>query len=47
LCDLRELAGLGARTVLLDPFSGDPEQTRHPEAAWQALATVIAHVRSQ
>jgi probable F420-dependent oxidoreductase len=44
--DLEELAGLGARTVLLDPFGGDPEETRHPEVAWQALATVIAHVRS-
>jgi len=44
--DLEELAGLGARTVLLDPFGGDPEETRHPEAAWQALATVIAYVGS-
>jgi alkanesulfonate monooxygenase SsuD/methylene tetrahydromethanopterin reductase-like flavin-dependent oxidoreductase (luciferase family) len=46
LGDLEELAGLGARTVLLDPFGGDPEETRHPEVAWQGLAAVIAHVRS-
>ncbi|MEO3809178.1 LLM class flavin-dependent oxidoreductase [Sphaerisporangium sp. B11E5] len=38
--DLRELRALGAATVLLDPFSGDPEETRHPQRAWRALATV-------
>jgi len=41
--DLEQLRLLGADTVLLDPFSGDPEETRHPETAWQALATVAAH----
>jgi len=43
LDDLEQLRLLGADTVLLDPFSGDPEETRHPETAWQALATVAAH----
>jgi hypothetical protein len=28
--------------VVLDPFSGDPAETAHPEVAWQALATVAA-----
>ncbi len=41
--DLDQLRHLGADTVVLDPFEGDPEETRHPEAAWQALATVAAH----
>jgi hypothetical protein len=27
---------------VLDPFNGDPDKTHHPEAAWQALATVSA-----
>ncbi|HEY3682867.1 MAG TPA: LLM class flavin-dependent oxidoreductase [Streptosporangiaceae bacterium] len=40
--DLDDLAGLGAETTLLDPFNGDPEETRHPEHAWQALAAVAA-----
>jgi len=43
LSDLEELRRLGAETVVLDPFVGDPAETEHPEAAWQALATVIAH----
>jgi alkanesulfonate monooxygenase SsuD/methylene tetrahydromethanopterin reductase-like flavin-dependent oxidoreductase (luciferase family) len=38
--DLERLRSLGAGTVLLDPFNGDPLETTHPEAAWQALATV-------
>jgi alkanesulfonate monooxygenase SsuD/methylene tetrahydromethanopterin reductase-like flavin-dependent oxidoreductase (luciferase family) len=45
--DLADLQSLGAGTVLLDPFNGDAEETSHPEAAWQALAAVIAHVRSK
>jgi probable F420-dependent oxidoreductase len=45
--DLAGLRSLGAGTVLLDPFNGDPAETSHPETAWQALAAVIAHVRSQ
>lgn len=40
--DLDELRALGASTVVLDPFNGDPDETRHPQAAWQMLATVIA-----
>jgi hypothetical protein len=36
--DLRELGGLGATTVVLDPFNGDPEETRRPREAWHALA---------
>ncbi|MEU4540867.1 LLM class flavin-dependent oxidoreductase [Streptosporangium sp. NPDC023825] len=42
LDDLERLRLLGADTVVLDPFDGDPEETRHPEVAWQALATVAA-----
>lgn len=38
--DLVELRALGAEAVLLDTFLGDPAETRHPEAAWEALATV-------
>jgi alkanesulfonate monooxygenase SsuD/methylene tetrahydromethanopterin reductase-like flavin-dependent oxidoreductase (luciferase family) len=40
LDDLALLRGLGAEAVVLDPFVGDPRETLHPEAAWQALATV-------
>jgi alkanesulfonate monooxygenase SsuD/methylene tetrahydromethanopterin reductase-like flavin-dependent oxidoreductase (luciferase family) len=40
--DLEELRLLGAETVVLDPFESDPAETRHPETAWQALATVAA-----
>ncbi|MCW2918780.1 MAG: Coenzyme F420-dependent N10-methylene tetrahydromethanopterin reductase-like protein [Actinomycetia bacterium] len=38
--DLEQLRLLGADTVVLDPFNGDPTETHHPEMAWQALATV-------
>jgi len=38
--DLEQLRSLGADTVVLDPFNGDPAETTHPEAAWRALATV-------
>jgi alkanesulfonate monooxygenase SsuD/methylene tetrahydromethanopterin reductase-like flavin-dependent oxidoreductase (luciferase family) len=50
LDDLAELRLLGADTVVLDPFSGDPGETLRPEVAWQALATVWArsrHLREQ
>lgn len=40
--DLDQLRALGADTVLLDPFNGDPEETLHPNNAWQALARVAA-----
>ena len=36
---------LGADTVVLDPSTGDPGETHHPETAWQALATVSAGTR--
>jgi alkanesulfonate monooxygenase SsuD/methylene tetrahydromethanopterin reductase-like flavin-dependent oxidoreductase (luciferase family) len=45
LDDLAQLKLLGAHTVVLDPFSGQPDDTRHPEVAWQALATVWARTR--
>jgi hypothetical protein len=38
--DLAALRESGAEAVVLDPFLGDPAETRHPEVAWQALATV-------
>ncbi|GAB3148590.1 TIGR03619 family F420-dependent LLM class oxidoreductase [Microbispora hainanensis] len=40
--DLERLRLLGAETVLLDPYQGDPEETNHPEAAWHMLETVAA-----
>jgi alkanesulfonate monooxygenase SsuD/methylene tetrahydromethanopterin reductase-like flavin-dependent oxidoreductase (luciferase family) len=40
--DLDELRRLGAETVVLDPFNGDPAETRRPQEAWRALATVAA-----
>lgn len=43
LGDLEELRVLGAQAVVLDPFNGDPDETRHPRTAWQALAAVSAH----
>ena len=45
LDDLAQLRLLGADTVVLDPFGGDPGEMRHPEAAWHALATVRARSR--
>ncbi|MFG2982729.1 LLM class flavin-dependent oxidoreductase [Streptomyces sp. NPDC048258] len=41
--DLDQLRQLGAEAVVLDPYDGDPRETCHPQAAWQALATVAAH----
>ncbi|MEV0829448.1 LLM class flavin-dependent oxidoreductase [Nonomuraea rubra] len=41
--DLDELRALGADTVVLDPFDGDPAETLHPETAWHALAAVADH----
>jgi alkanesulfonate monooxygenase SsuD/methylene tetrahydromethanopterin reductase-like flavin-dependent oxidoreductase (luciferase family) len=40
--DLEQLRLLGAGTVVLDPFGGDPQETRHPQQAWRALAAVAA-----
>ncbi|MFF7635874.1 TIGR03619 family F420-dependent LLM class oxidoreductase [Kitasatospora sp. NPDC008050] len=38
--DLDQLRQLGAETVVLDPYNGDPRQTCHPQAIWKALAEV-------
>ncbi|MDJ0345665.1 LLM class flavin-dependent oxidoreductase [Streptomyces sp. H10-C2] len=43
LDDLDQLHRLGADTVLLDTYHGDPEDIRRPQAAWQALTTVATH----
>lgn len=40
--DLEQLRLLGAGTVLLDPFNGDPDETLRPAGAWHALAAVAA-----
>lgn len=42
LGDLEELRLLGATTVVLDPFGGDPAETERPQNAWKDLATVAA-----
>jgi glyoxylase-like metal-dependent hydrolase (beta-lactamase superfamily II) len=46
LDDLGELRRLGADAVVLDPYHGDPEETRRPEVAWRALTTVAANWRT-
>ncbi|MFE7394860.1 LLM class flavin-dependent oxidoreductase [Streptomyces sp. NPDC057582] len=46
LDDLDQLHRLGADTVLLDPYHGDPEDIRRPHAAWQALTAVATHWRT-
>jgi alkanesulfonate monooxygenase SsuD/methylene tetrahydromethanopterin reductase-like flavin-dependent oxidoreductase (luciferase family) len=46
LSDLRQLRLLGADTVVLDPYHGDPEETRWPRAPWQALTAVATHWRT-
>jgi alkanesulfonate monooxygenase SsuD/methylene tetrahydromethanopterin reductase-like flavin-dependent oxidoreductase (luciferase family) len=46
LDDLRELRRLGADTVVLDPYHGDPQETRRPDAAWRALTIVATHWRT-
>jgi alkanesulfonate monooxygenase SsuD/methylene tetrahydromethanopterin reductase-like flavin-dependent oxidoreductase (luciferase family) len=38
--DLERLRLLGAGTVVLDPFNGDPRETARPQEAWHALAAV-------
>ncbi|MEV8326871.1 TIGR03619 family F420-dependent LLM class oxidoreductase [Kitasatospora sp. NPDC056731] len=47
LDDLDQLRLLGADTVVLDPYHGDPEETRRPRAAWQALTTVATHWKAR
>ncbi len=43
--DLERLRADGAQAVVLDPFVGDPEETRHPGTAWDALAAVRKEFR--
>ncbi|SDK61401.1 LLM class flavin-dependent oxidoreductase [Nonomuraea jiangxiensis] len=38
--DLEQLRLMGAESVLLDPFLGDPDQTLRPEGSWEMLAAV-------
>lgn len=40
--DLERLRLLGADTVVLDPYGGDPAETLRPGGAWRALATIAA-----
>lgn len=40
--DLDELRLLGATSVVLDPFGGDPDETERPQYAWKDLAAVAA-----
>lgn len=42
MADIEWMRQLGAETVVLDPFNDDPDETRHPEVAWHALAAVAA-----
>lgn len=44
--DLDQLRLLGAGTVVLDPYHGEPRESRRPHAAWQVLATVATHWRT-
>jgi alkanesulfonate monooxygenase SsuD/methylene tetrahydromethanopterin reductase-like flavin-dependent oxidoreductase (luciferase family) len=46
LGDLDQLRRLGADTVVLDPYHGDPEETRRPEVAWRALTAVATRWRT-
>ncbi|MGF1427008.1 TIGR03619 family F420-dependent LLM class oxidoreductase [Kitasatospora sp. LaBMicrA B282] len=46
LDDLDRLRLLGAETVVLDPYHGDPDETRRPHAAWRALTEVATHWRT-
>lgn len=41
--DLDQLRLLGAESVVLDHYNGDPRETCHPQVGRQALATVAAH----
>ncbi|MGC3863109.1 LLM class flavin-dependent oxidoreductase [Micromonospora chersina] len=43
LDDIEQLAELGSDAVVLDPYHGEPEETRDPERAWRALAEVAAY----
>jgi probable F420-dependent oxidoreductase len=43
---MQDLDRLGAGTVVLDPFGGDPQETRHPRRAWRDLAAVAAALQT-
>ncbi len=45
VADLERLRSDGAHAVVLDPFVGDPEETRRPDGAWHALAAVRKEFR--
>ncbi|GAA4053488.1 LLM class flavin-dependent oxidoreductase [Nonomuraea soli] len=47
LDDLDQLRLLGAETVVLDPYHADPEETRRPQEAWQALTAVATHWKAR
>ena len=47
IADLGLLRTLGADTVVLDPFNGDPWETAQPETAWRTMATVAERAGSQ
>lgn len=40
MADLEVLREMGAASVLLDPYHGDPAETLRPETAWQDLTLV-------
>jgi probable F420-dependent oxidoreductase len=40
--DLEQLRDLGAQAVILDPYHGDPAETRDPRRAWADLAAIRA-----
>ncbi|MGK5739198.1 LLM class flavin-dependent oxidoreductase [Micromonospora sp. URMC 103] len=46
LDDLDQLRQLGAEAVVLDPYHGDPDETRRPDTAWQALTALATHRRT-
>ncbi|MYY06557.1 MULTISPECIES: LLM class flavin-dependent oxidoreductase [unclassified Streptomyces] len=46
LDDLGELHRLGADTVVLDPYHGDPQDTLRPQEGWRALTAVATHWRT-
>lgn len=47
IADLDQIRQLGADTVVLDPYTGDPTEIRRPERAWRTLAAVAAYHKSQ
>jgi hypothetical protein len=43
LDDLGALERLGAETVILDTYGGDPKRLANPEQAWAAFTSVGTH----